>query len=116
MEKIDTNVDLKLIGQRIKEARVKKGWSQEELAEIINVATPFISRVERGGTSINLRRLAQISVALDVPIEELITGVIKEDYRYLDKDFYDVLQKCSKDKQRLIYNIAKIVAGANFVP
>lgn len=116
MKKIDANIDLKLIGERVKEARTKKGLSQEELAEIMDVATSFLSRVERGGTSINLRRLAQISVALDVPMEELITGVIREDNRYLDKDFYEVLQKCSKNKRRLIYNIAKIVAGANFVP
>lgn len=116
METIDANVDFKLIGQRIKEARIKKGWSQEKLAETIKVATAFLSRVERGGTSINLNRLAQISEALDVPIEELITGVVKEDNKYLDKEFSDLLKQCSKDKQKLIYNIAKIVAGVNFVP
>lgn len=116
MEIIDANVDLKLIGQRIKRARVKKRWTQEKLAETIDVATAFLSKVERGGTSINLKRLAQISIALDVPIEELITGIVKEDYRYLNREFYELLQKCSKEKQRLIYNIAKIVADVNFIP
>lgn len=115
MKTIDANVDFKLIGQRIKEARAKRGWSQEKLAETIDVATAYLSRVERGGTTINLKRLGQISIALDVPIEELITGVVKEDTRYLDREFYELLQKCSKDKQRLIYNIARIVAGVNFV-
>lgn len=115
METIDANVDFKLIGQRIKQARAKKGWSQEKLAEEINVATAFLSRVERGGTSINLNRLAQISEVLDVPIEELITGVVKEDNRYLTKEFSELLKKCSKEKRRLIYDIAKMVAGVNFV-
>lgn len=115
MEKIDANVDFRLIGQRIKNARTEKGWSQEKLAETINVATAFLSRVERGGTSINLNRLAQISEALDVPIEELIAGVVKEDNRYLTKEFSELLKKCSKDKRRLIYNIARIVAGVKFV-
>lgn len=115
MRTVEANIDLKLIGQRIKEARAKKGWSQEKLAEKMDVATAYLSKVERGGSTINLKRLAQISIALDVPIEELITGVIKEDDRYLEKDFYEILQKCSKDKQRLIYNIARIVASANFV-
>lgn len=115
MEMIDANVDFKLIGQRIREARAKKGWSQEKLSETIDVATAYLSRVERGGTAINLKRLGQISIALDVPMEELITGVVKEDYRYLNKEFDDLLKQCSKDKQRLIYNIAKIVVGVKFV-
>lgn len=115
MEMIDANVDFKLIGQRIREARAKKGWSQEKLAETIDVAVAFLSRVERGGTAINLKRLGQISIALEVPMEELVTGVVKEDHRYLDKEFYELLKQCSKDKQRLIYNIAKIVAGVKFV-
>lgn len=115
MEIIDANIDFKLIGQRIREARAKKGWSQEKLAETIDVATAYLSRVERGGTTINLKRLGQISVALDIPMEELITGVIKEDYRYLNREFEKILKKCSKDKQRLIYNIARIVAGVKFV-
>ena len=109
------SIDYFLIGERIKEARKNKGWSQEKLAEEIDVATAYLSRVERGGTAINLKRLGQISVALDIPMEELITGVIKEDYRYLNKEFDDLLKQCSKDKQRLIYNIAKIVVGVKFV-
>lgn len=115
MEIVDANVDFKLIGQRIREARAKKGWSQEKLSETIDVAIAYLSRVERGGTVINLKRLGQISIALEVPMEELVTGVVKEDYRYLDKEFYELLKQCSKDKQRLIYNIAKIVAGVKFV-
>ncbi len=115
MEIIDANIDLKLIGQRIKKARAKKGWSQEKLAETIDIATAYLSRVERGGTTINLKRLGQISIALNVPMEELITGVVKEDYRYLNKEFDELLKQCSKDKQRLIYNIARIVAGVKFV-
>ena len=31
------------------------------------------------------------------------------------KEFADLLSQCSKDKQRLIYNIAKIVVGVKFV-
>ena len=59
-------IDYTLIGQRIKEARKKKGWSQEKISEEIDVAVGYISRVERGNP-INLKRLAQISNALDVP-------------------------------------------------
>ena len=35
--------------------------------------------------------------------------------KYLDKELYNILINCTPDKQKLIYNIAKIVSGSNFV-
>lgn len=107
------DIDYSLIGERIREARKKKGWSQEKLAEEIDIATAFLSRVERGHSQINLKRLSQIANALDVPMETLITGVITSSDKYLDKELYKVLIKCTPDKQKLIYNIAKAVSESN---
>ena len=89
--------------------------SQEDLAEKLDVAVAYLSRVERGGTTINLTRLGQISLILDVPLERFVTGIIKEDKNYLEEDFYEIFKQCSQDKKRLIYNIARIVAGVKFV-
>ncbi len=104
------DIDYSLIGERIREARKKKGWSQEKLSEEIDIATAFLSRVERGHSQINLKRLAQIANALDVPMETLITGVTTSSDKYLDKELYKVLINCTPDKQKLIYNIAKAVS------
>lgn len=112
---IESNIDYKLIGQRIKEARKKAGLSQEKLSEMIDVTTVYISRVERGNGQVNLKRLSQISIALNVPIEELITGTAIENKNYLNKEFQELLLQCTPDKQRLIYNIAKIVSGVKFI-
>lgn len=114
MKIIEANIDYKLIGDRIKEARKNAGLSQENLAEMIDVTTVYISKVERGG-QINLKRLSQISIALSVPIEKLINGTTMENENYLSKEFQELLSQCTKDKQRLIYNIAKIVSGVKFV-
>lgn len=108
-------IDYKLIGQRIKETRRKKGLSQEKLAEELDVTVVYISRIERGCSEINLKRLAQISTLLNVPIEYLIGGVVTKAENYLDKELYEVLIQCTPSKQKLIYNLAKIVAGAKFV-
>ena len=115
METVEANIDFKLIGERLREERLKKGMSQEDLAEKLDVAVGYLSRVERGGTTINLTRLGQISLILDVPLERFVTGIIKEDKNYLEEDFYEIFKQCSQDKKRLIYNIARIVAGVKFV-
>lgn len=108
------DIDYKLIGQRIKEARRIKRYSQSKLSEELDVSIAYLSRVERGH-QINLNRLAQISNILGVSIEYLITGIVPKSKNYLDKDLYEVLINCSPDKQRLIYNIAKIVESSKFV-
>ena len=115
METVEANIDFKSIGERLREERLKKGMSQEDLAEKLDVAVAYLSRVERGGTTINLTRLGQISLILDVPLERFVTGIIKEDKNYLEEDFYEIFKQCSQDKKRLIYNIARIVAGVKFV-
>lgn len=109
------DIDYKIIGQRIKEARGEKGWSQEKLSEEIDVTTVYISRVERGSSPINLKRLAQISKALDISIEYLVGGTVIGAQNYLDKELYETLLTCTPAKQRLIYNIAKIVSNSKFV-
>lgn len=107
--------DYKVIGQRIKEARRNKGWSQERLSEEVDVTTVYISRIERGSSKINLKRLAQISKALDASVEYLIGGTQTDSPNYLDKELYETLLTCTPAKQRLIYNIAQIVSKSNFV-
>ena len=59
-------LDYNIIGQRIKQARLAKNYTQEELSEKIDVSVAFLSRVERGNSHINLKRLTQICNLLDV--------------------------------------------------
>ena len=53
-------VDYCIIGSRLKQARIKAGLTQQELAEQTNLSVAFISRIERGSSHINLKRLSEI--------------------------------------------------------
>ena len=50
-------IDYSVIGQRIREARISKNLTQEDLSEQLDVSVAFLSRIERGSSHINLRRL-----------------------------------------------------------
>ncbi len=115
IEPINSNIDYKVIGQRIKEGRKKKNITQECLANLLDVSIEYISRLERGRSKINLKRLAQVSVALDISMAELVTGIAMESKIYLDKEFAELLSDCTPEKQKLIYNIAKAVKNVKFV-
>lgn len=48
------------LAERIKFMRMFKGWSQEEMAEKLNVAASTYAKIERGQTDIPFSRLQQI--------------------------------------------------------
>ena len=110
----ESNIDFSIIGERIKRKRQEKGITQERLAEKMDISITYLSRIERGTSNINLKRLVQISELLDTTVSELITGANTKTEIYLDKEMKNVLEKCTPEKQRLIYHIAKIIAGIDF--
>ncbi|WP_423407969.1 helix-turn-helix domain-containing protein [Heyndrickxia sp. MSNUG] len=60
------------IGQNIKNCRMRKGMSLEELALKSRVGTQTIERYESGEQTPNLQTILKISTVLDVPASELM--------------------------------------------
>ena len=65
---------LVLVGSRIKEIRISKGFSQVDLASRIpgNFDTTNVSRIESGRTNCTLFTLLKIAQALEVEINDLL--------------------------------------------
>ncbi len=105
-------LDYTVIGQRIKQARLAKNLTQEDLAEKIDISVAFLSRVERGNSHINLKRLNQLCRLLDVSEGYILNGASSNSENYLVKEFSELLKSCSPENQRLIYNIAKVIADS----
>jgi transcriptional regulator with XRE-family HTH domain len=60
---------LKELGKNIAEYRKKKDWSQEFLAEKVDLSREYIGRVENGQKSISLRKLFLIADVLGTPVK-----------------------------------------------
>lgn len=101
--------DYSVIGRRIKSARIEHNLKQEELADIIDVSVAYMSRVERGSSKINLRRLTQIAEVLQISPGYLLTGSNVNSKDYLKEDFRDILDQCTPEQQRFIYKICELV-------
>ena len=59
----------KRIGAMIASIRIKKGYTQDELAERSGLLRPHISRIENGRYSVGLDTLAAIADGLGVKID-----------------------------------------------
>ena len=106
--------DYSVIGRRIRNARLKQNLKQEELADKIDVSVAFMSRVERGKSHINLKRLTQIAEILNVSPGYLLTGSNVTSKDYLREDFRILLDNCTPQQQKLIYQLSELVSKTKF--
>lgn len=59
-DQFEMECDAFVIGEQLKEERIKAGLTQEQLAEKIGTKKSFISRVERGRADIQLSTLVKL--------------------------------------------------------
>jgi transcriptional regulator with XRE-family HTH domain len=62
----------KKVGLNIRKYRVKKDWSQEQLAFEADLHRAYIGQIERGEKNIGLVNLEKIAKALDIGISKLL--------------------------------------------
>jgi transcriptional regulator with XRE-family HTH domain len=62
-------------GKKIREVRVKRGLSQEALADRANVHRTYIGMVERAEKNITLLNIQKLAKALKIDIRELFDGI-----------------------------------------
>lgn len=95
-------IDYELLGQRIREARIKTGMTQATLSGIIGLSPSHYSHIESSKAKINLPTLVSIAQALDTTIDLLLYDsipVLKDAY---EKDFKDLLEDCTRDEKDLL--------------
>ncbi len=63
-----------LVGQRIRDLRTAKGWTQTYLSIHAGVGRNYISDVELGKKEIGLRNLQLLAQSLGVKTENLVRG------------------------------------------
>lgn len=61
-------------GEKIKKLRQEKGWSQEKLAEKLNISRQAVYKWEANKGYPDISNLIEISEIFDVTIDELIKG------------------------------------------
>ncbi|NLJ70392.1 MAG: helix-turn-helix domain-containing protein [Clostridiaceae bacterium] len=87
-------MDLKKIGQLLKELRNEKGLSQEELAEIFHVSRRTVSRWETGRNLPDIVILLEIAEFYDLDLREILSGERKD--KKMDSDVKDTVLKAAQ--------------------
>ena len=81
------------IGSKIKELRVVKGLTQEELADRAELSKGFISQVERDLTSPSIATLSDILQCLGVSVAEFFAEDSDDQVVFKDEDYFEKIKK-----------------------
>jgi transcriptional regulator with XRE-family HTH domain len=63
----------KEIGRRISEIRKNKGYSQENLAKLLNISRPSLTQIELGNRNLTVLELNEIANILSISIDKLLS-------------------------------------------
>ena len=79
----DTTAAGALLGARLREVRLKRGLSQQALAELVGIPQTHVSAMELGAKFPNLMTILRLAVALDCKVMDLVGVFDKGDLREL---------------------------------
>jgi len=66
--------NLKEIGKRIQNCRKQQGYTQEQLADMMNVSIQMVSNLERGNKAIRIGNLIKLCQILEISTDYILIG------------------------------------------
>ena len=99
-------VNYTILGERIRKLRKERGLSQSRLAELSNLAVPYISHIETARKKASLDSLVRIAEALDVTVDELLCGNQTANSYEFYSDLSQLLSDCSPAERQIILESA----------
>ena len=99
----------KLFGNNLHSYRKLRGFSQEQLAEKINISTTHMSHIETGSTKLSLQVLVDIAKVLNVNTDDLI---FEQKPQILVNRINNILSECNEEQIEVITNIVEATKDA----
>lgn len=103
------SLNYRIIGTRIKTARLKRKLSQAELSEIIDLTPSYMSYIETASKSLSLTTLVQLANALGVSADYLLGDNLTTSKADPHDEFFDLLKDCTTYEKRVIKEVAQSV-------
>lgn len=106
-------MDYRTIGCKIKEAREQKGYTQEQLAEKMNLSPQHISVIERGIKAPRLDTFIRLANILGVNADFLLRDALCVSSQLQANELYQMMDGISeKEKQRILEVVRVLVRSA----
>lgn len=99
----------KELGRKIKNIRMRKGYTQEKLSEMAEISQRALSSIELGENFVTAETLDRLLFALEITAEELFaTNNVKEAEELLKMINENISQiSTNPEKLEIVYNLTK---------
>ena len=97
---VESKLDGRLLGSRIREIRIKKGMSARRLADQVGVLGNYISQLERGDKVPSLETLIHIANTLGVTTDNLLCDYLDAERSIVNQNVNVDISSLDKSQQR----------------
>ena len=107
------------VGSKIRRMREGNNWSQQIIAEQLNISIPAYSKIETGVTDVNLSRLEQIAQLFNTDLttlfsdDKVIPPVISTEYAKLENELLNAEKEIIYLQRKVIQLFEEIHQSAN---
>ncbi len=106
-------MDTILIGKRIKAVRKQRGLTQEQLAQMVDLSTNYLSNIETGFRTPKLETLIQIMNALECDANAILADVVDTTtYQESGKLAAALSELPATDQRRIMRVVETLIADA----
>lgn len=95
-------IDYASIGYKVKQIRIQKGITQEQLAEAAGVGVTHISHLETGAGTVSLKVFLAIVNHLECSADEILCKEIKTARPIVDNWLAELVADCDRTEVKII--------------
>ena len=101
------SLDFAKIGEKIKEIRISKHYTQEYVANATDVNTSHISNIENNRVKVSLSTLVQICNALDTTVDYVLSEEYNDSSSAIEQEILHELHACNNETKRTDFENCK---------
>lgn len=102
-------MDLKPVGKRIKQSRKALHLTQEQLGEMTNLTSSYVSVIERGAKVPTLGTFIKIANALNVSSDSLLVDVLNTSMKITSSKLSEQIEGLPIKEQKKILEVVRVL-------
>ena len=98
-------MDKSALGQKLRDARQKKGYTQHALAEIADIGNVYLGEIERGAKMPSLNIFIKLIEALDVSADYILRDEVTSGKEYIYDEITQKLKNLTPKQRKTAADI-----------
>ena len=104
-----SDIDFKAIGKKLREERENLGWTQEEVAEVLDISSAYVGHLERAERSMSLKTLIHFCNFYHITIDYLLSDTLPQKDDTALTQIADIIRDKSPEQQAAILDVLRTV-------